>query len=127
MDKVVHFEIPAEDVPRARRFYGAVFGWELHDHPTPAGTYTIAQTVLVDERRTPTEPGAIDGGPIARSPVTPNPVITIQVDSIDETLGTIQAAGGRVVQGRIEPPGMGALAYFEDPEGNTLGLWETAR
>jgi len=29
MDKVVHFEIPADDVDRAKDFYGSVFGWQL--------------------------------------------------------------------------------------------------
>ncbi|HLM21427.1 MAG TPA: VOC family protein, partial [Propionibacteriaceae bacterium] len=29
MRKVVHFEIPADDVDRAKKFYGSVFGWEL--------------------------------------------------------------------------------------------------
>jgi len=31
MDKVVHFEIPADDVARATAFYGSVFGWDMQD------------------------------------------------------------------------------------------------
>lgn len=26
---VVHFEIPAEDVDRARKFYSTLFGWKI--------------------------------------------------------------------------------------------------
>jgi predicted enzyme related to lactoylglutathione lyase len=40
MDRVVHFEIPAEDVARAKGFYGSVFGWEMQDHEMGGGTYT---------------------------------------------------------------------------------------
>ncbi len=29
MDRVVHFEIPADDLERAKKFYGSIFGWEL--------------------------------------------------------------------------------------------------
>jgi predicted enzyme related to lactoylglutathione lyase len=29
MDKGVHFEIPVDDVARAKGFYGSIFGWEL--------------------------------------------------------------------------------------------------
>lgn len=31
MDKIVHFEIPADDIARAKEFYGSTFGWELED------------------------------------------------------------------------------------------------
>jgi hypothetical protein len=31
MNKVVHFEIPADDVARAKEFYGSIFDWELQD------------------------------------------------------------------------------------------------
>ena len=29
MGKVVHFEIPTDDLERAKTFYGSVFGWQL--------------------------------------------------------------------------------------------------
>ena len=45
MDGVVHFEIPVDDLERAKAFYGTVFDWELqidprdavHDHHDHAG------------------------------------------------------------------------------------------
>jgi predicted enzyme related to lactoylglutathione lyase len=55
---------------------------------------------------------------------TPSPIVTIDVPAIDASLKEIEAAGGSVVRARTEIPGMGAFAYFKDPEGNTLGLWE---
>ena len=38
MPKVVHFEIPAEDLDRAKNFYGSVFGWKLETMPMPAAS-----------------------------------------------------------------------------------------
>jgi predicted enzyme related to lactoylglutathione lyase len=38
----------------------------------------------------------------------------------------VAAAGGEVLQGRIEIPGVGWSAYFRDPEGNTMGLFQPA-
>ncbi|GAA0926652.1 VOC family protein [Pseudonocardia zijingensis] len=125
MHGVVHFEIPADDVPRAKEFYGSVFGWQLQDMPEM--DYTIVHTADVDEQtQMPTAPGAINGGLMRRTAETPAPVLTIDVESIDEALAQVEAAGGRVVRPRTEIPGMGAFAYFTDPEGNTLGLWENA-
>jgi uncharacterized protein len=127
MGKVVHFEIPIDDLERAKSFYGSTFGWQLQTMEMGEGEYTIVMTTPVDEKtQMPTESGAINGGMTRRDDVTSAPVITIDVDGIDDSLKQIEAAGGSVVQARTEIPGMGAFAYFRDPEGNVMGLWETA-
>jgi predicted enzyme related to lactoylglutathione lyase len=122
MDKVVHFEIPVDDVDRAKAFYGSVFGWELPDYP--GMDYTGAITTPMGEDHMPLEKGAINGGIMRRNADAPNPLITIQVDSIDDHLGTISGAGGKVIKGRTEVPNMGWFAYVADTEGNVVGLWE---
>ena len=126
MDKVVHFEIPADDLARATEFYRSIFGWDLQDMSGQGMDYTIATTVPVDEQQLPTERGAINGGMMKRSADTPSPVVTIEVASIDDAMKRIEDGGGALVQPRQEIPGMGAFAYFKDSEGNTMGLWETA-
>lgn len=124
MDRVVHFEIPADDEGRARSFYGSIFGWQLQE--MPGMDYTLLITTPVDrETQAPTEPGGINGGLMKRSSDTPAPVITVDVASIDETLRRIEEAGGSTVAPRAEIPGVGAFAYFRDTEGNVVGLWET--
>ena len=126
MSKVVHFEIPADDIPRAKEFYGSIFGWQLQDMDTGGADYTIVMTTPVDQQtQLPTEPGAINGGMMKRSDDTPSPVITIDVGSIDDALKQIEAEGGSVVRPRTEIPGMGAFAYFKDTEANVVGLWES--
>jgi predicted enzyme related to lactoylglutathione lyase len=127
MRKVVHFEIPAEDLTRAKSFYGDIFGWQLETMPIGAGEYTIVMTTPVDgESQMPTEPGSINGGMMQRSSETPSPVITIDVDGIDDTLKQIEAAGGSTVTPKTPIPNMGAFAYFKDTEGNVMGLFERA-
>lgn len=127
MGKVVHFEVPADDLNRAKTFYQNVFGWDITTMPMPgAGDYTGATTTPVDETMTPTEPGAINGALVPRDGVTAAaPVITIDVEDIDQALEQISAAGGSTVAPRTAIPGMGAFAYFKDSEGNVTGLWET--
>jgi predicted enzyme related to lactoylglutathione lyase len=127
MRKVVHFEIPADDVDRAKDFYGSVFGWQLQTMQMAEGEdYTIAMTTPVDEQsQLPTEPGGINGGMMQRTERTPTPVITIEVDAIDDALREVETRGGSTVTPRTAIEGMGAFAYFKDPEGNVMGLWET--
>ena len=126
MRKVVHFEIPADDVERAKAFYGSVFGWQLQTQQMGEGEYTIAETTPVDQQtHLPTEPGGINGGMMQRTSQIRSPVITIDVEEIDRSLKEIEAAGGDVLTPRTPIPGLGAFAYFKDSEGNIMGLWET--
>ena len=124
MDKVVHFEITYDDLERVKEFYASAFEWGLQT--VPDMQYTVVMTTPVDEKtQLPLESGAINGGLTERSADVPAPVITIQVDSIDDSLKKIEAGGGSVVTPRTEIPNMGAFAYFKDSENNVLGLWET--
>jgi predicted enzyme related to lactoylglutathione lyase len=126
MGKVVHFEIPVDDRARAKAFFNTCFGWDLQDVDMGDGiVYTTIGTVPVDDKMMPTEPGAINGGIMDRSSETPNPVITIDVESVERSLKEIEAAGGSIITPRTEIPNMGAFGYFKDTEGNVLGLWET--
>lgn len=131
MDKVTHFEIPADDKEKAKEFYSSAFGWQINDIPVQMGggegSYTTATTVAVDqETMVPTEPGAINGAITERHGRLMAPVITITVDAIEDSLQKITAAGGSVAEERQEIPGMGSYAYVTDPSGNVVGLWENA-
>ena len=127
MDKVTHFEIPVDDVARAKAFYGPVFGWQLDDMDMGGGMpYTLVRTVAVDDQSMPTERGAINGGMMQRTPEIPGPLVTITVASITDALKKIDDAGGSVVQPEAQIPGMGSFAYFKDTEGNVVGLWQNA-
>jgi predicted enzyme related to lactoylglutathione lyase len=54
------------------------------------------------------------------------PVLTIDVEDIDAALQLIQKLGGTTVTAKQVVGDMGFSAYFKDPEGNLLGLWQTA-
>ena len=75
----------------------------------------------------PTDPSFINGGMISRDQAaTPGPVIVVDVPSIDASLEKIGTLGGTTVVGKTPVGDMGFAAYFTDPEGNVVGLWETA-
>jgi len=126
MDKVVHFEIPADDVDRAKKFYETVFGW--HGNSLPSMGYTIWHTGPTNDKDGMVkETGFINGGMLKRQEPVQHPVITIDVKSIDDTAKQIEATGGKMVKGKQAVGDMGFSAYFTDSEGNVIGLWETAR
>lgn len=123
--RVVHFEIPFEDGERARGFYRDVFGWNTDE--IPGMGYTMVTSGPTAETGMPSEPGFINGGMLAKGlNPAPGPVITVDVGNIDDALATIEKQGGSTLVGRTAVGEMGFSAYFKDPEGNVMGLWETA-
>lgn len=126
MDKVVHFEIPAEDMERADKFYSRVFGWEIDKAPMGPG-YDLVSTTPTDEQMMPTEPGAINGAIGKRDETFTAPTVVINVDSIDDAVAKVEAAGGKVLMDKQQVGDMGVYTRFKDPEGNVVGLWQVLK
>lgn len=124
MDKVVHFEVPAEDLARAKKFYQETFGWQLQDMPDM--NYILARTVETDDKWMPKEVGAINGGMMKRNDIVTGPSFSIDVKNIDEAMAKVKAAGGSVIKDKTSVGSMGFVAYFKDTEGNVLSLWQNA-
>ena len=122
--RVVHFEIPFEDGDRARGFYADVFGWNIMNMPEM--NYTMVSTGPTDEQGPPSEPGFINGGMLQRDAPVGSPVIVVDVEDIDGSLEKIEKLGGTTVLAKQAVADMVFSAYFKDPEGNLMGLWQTA-
>ncbi len=123
-NKAVHFEIPTDDLERAKRFYGEIFGWQLNQMGPEFGNYVLASTVETDENQMPKESGAINGGLMGRSDKVKSPVLVMDVPNVEEHIRKIEAAGGKLVEGPMDIPGMGKYAYVNDTEGNVIGIFE---
>ena len=123
MNKVVHFEVPYDDVDRATEFYKNVFNWNIN--AIPEMNYHTVHTVDIDENNMPKESGAINGGMYKRGEGSAKgPVIVIDVESVDEHVSKVEGAGGKVVRGKVQVGDMGYYAQVEDTEGNVIGIWE---
>lgn len=127
MARVVHFEIQADDVERAKAFYAAVFGWSFEDY----SQFTGGQVYWGITTGPSEEPG-IDGGLLPRPAPAPGPgqgtngyVCTMQMDGYDVTERAILDAGGRVALPKHALPGMAWQGYYTDTEGNTFGIHQT--
>ena len=124
MDKVQHFEIPADDMARAKKFYSSVFGWKIQD--VPGMEYAMVDSVETDESRQPI--GGTNGGILKRNPnyaaVTS---ITITVSDVDKAIQDVINAGGKLVRKKEKFGNIGYVAYVKDTEGNLLGIWQSLR
>lgn len=122
--RVVHFELPADDLARATKFYAEAFGWDLT--PIPGQPSALATTTPTGENGMPSDAGAINGGIASRGGPITNPLITMDVPDIEAAFAKIEELGGKRVQERMPVGDMGFVAYFADLEGNVMGLWQNA-
>lgn len=123
MNSIVHFEIPINSPEEAKKFYSDTFGWNIQQWGDK--DYWMASTTEVDEQtRMPKKPGMINGGMMKREGDFQHPILTISVDDIEATLAKIEAAGGKTIKGKDAVGDMGWTAYFEDTQGNMMGLWQ---
>ena len=127
MDKVQHFEIPADDLKRARSFYEKAFDWKTMNFPMPNGTeYVGLHTGPVDKKNMWKEKGFINGGMFKRGgqfPIT-GPTVAVVVKNLDESLTKIREAGGQILMPKMDVAGMGFYAYVKDTENNVIGVWQ---
>ena len=116
-NNVSFFAINADDVPRARKFYEAVFGWAFEPWGPP--NFYLIET----GKERSAIPGALqERRELARGQKMIGFECTITVDNIDETIRAIEARGGRMAAPKFHIPDVGTVAYFFDTEGNVAGL-----
>jgi len=116
MNRIVHFDIYADDPDRAADFYRNVFGWK-------AQKWTGGMDYWLITTGPESEPG-INGGLGKRRDPTDHTTNTVDVASLKETEAKVTAAGGKVLEPRMPIPGVGWFALCADTEGNRLGLME---
>jgi len=113
-NNIAHFDIAADDVERARRFYEQVFGWRFEAWGPPdfylIHTGTDADPGIHGSLSKRQEPSA------GRTRVGYE--CTVSVDDLAPIKAAIIANGGRVVFDEYEIVGVGRMIRFADSEGN---------
>ena len=115
LNNIAHFDIPADDVERARRFYERVFGWRFEAWGPP--DFYLIHT---GPAASPGIHGSLSKRP---EPVTGGGRIgyecTVSVEHLDKIKAAIVANGGKIVLDEHEIVGVGRMIRFLDTEGNT--------
>jgi predicted enzyme related to lactoylglutathione lyase len=115
-NRIVHFEIPANQPQRLTKFYGDLFGWKFEKAPIPGVEYWLCDTG-------PDGPG-INGAVMQRQNAQQPWMNYVDVPSIDASLEAALKFGAKVAVPKTPVPGVGAVAVITDPEGNLCGLWQ---
>ncbi|MGN6640068.1 MAG: VOC family protein, partial [Mucilaginibacter sp.] len=110
--KICYVEIPANDIAASSAFYQDVFGWTVRTRSNGSiafddGIYEVSGSWVLG-RKPATEPGLL---------------VSIMVDGVPETIGKIAGRGQRIVK-RMALSETEEIAWFEDPAGNILGIYQ---
>lgn len=122
MDPVVHFEMPAEDKKRVKKFYEAVFGWKMTQLGPEMGEYLLASTTETDAKGMVKTPGNINGGFYQKGKEGTVPHIVISVDDLKKSMDMVKQSGGKVIGEPMTISGVGDFVMFTDTEGNHVGM-----
>jgi uncharacterized protein len=118
---IVHFEIPADDVERARKFYSTLFGWRIEKMDGEMDYWMISQLGDSNDKST------LGGGLMKRKDPRQPVLNYVGVPSIDEYSSRLIELGGKVVMPKTEIKGYGFFAVCTDTENNAFALWETTK
>jgi uncharacterized protein len=109
-------DIGVADMPKAKAFYGALFGWQITDGPPEAGGYSMCE---------------IDGKQVAGIGPKMGPAdmptfwtTYIATGDADETAAKIKAAGGQLMAEPFDVMEAGRMFIAVDPGGAIFGVWE---
>jgi predicted enzyme related to lactoylglutathione lyase len=114
------FEIPVSDFDRARKFYSAIFDYEMPEMKFGP----VRMGILLHEREKGGIGGAIVHHPDHYAPSADGTKVYLNGGKdLGVVLDRVAKAGGEVrIAKRLIAPGMGYMALFTDSEGNTVAL-----
>ena len=124
MPTVQHFEIPANDVERAIKFYKGVFDWSMQKLSNPEDS---SKDYWFFETKDENGNKGIGGGLMKRQATEHSVTNYITVPSVDDYASRIVEAGGKVIMPKTEIPDMGFIIVFLDTENNMFGLYESIK
>lgn len=131
MSTIVHFEIPSDNIDRAKKFYSDLFGWKIEKWSGPDNSQLTSaatgQPVEYWMVATTDDKGnkALGGGMMKRQMPEHHTTNYIGVKSVDEYTSKVQKLGGKVVAPKHAVPGMGYFAICLDTENNSFAIWES--
>lgn len=122
MNRVIHFEVQADDPERAKKFYEQAFGWKISQAMTKEESGMMDYWLL----DTGEGPG-ISGGMYRRGTSDEKFYTfddTILVKDIDQAMAAVIANGGMITREKSELKGVGWFAGAKDTEGNRFALMQ---
>jgi predicted enzyme related to lactoylglutathione lyase len=120
MSNISYFEVPADDITRAKKFYTEILGWDFMPTQVP-GMQVEYWNISTGKSRKDT---LNMGGLYQRKESSSRILIYALVDEMDKALARVEELGGKIFSPKMTLETVGTLVTIIDSEGNLIGLWE---
>ena len=127
MANIAYFEIPADNVDRAKHFYHALLGWKIAPTKTPMDPAMVKTMEYQDINTGDPKEGTMSMGGMYKRQMGEGIMNYVVVDDIDKVLARVEKLGGKIIRPKWEIPSVGMVAIIADSEGNGIGIWKPAR
>ena len=121
-NRVIHFEIQADDIERAKAFYEHAFGWKIEQMMTKEKGGMDYWGLTTGADGTPGINGGMYRRPADNALRTYD--CTLMVENIDAAVAAVRANEGTIQQEKMEIPNVGWFARGTDTEGNIFGMMQ---
>lgn len=110
-------DLGSPDLDAAVEFYGALFGWDVHEAGDPEQTGGYRMAYLSDKPVAGMMPLMQEGQPPAWTTY-------VSVEDADATAAAVREAGGSVIAEPMDVMDVGRMAVFADPAGAVFSIWQ---
>jgi hypothetical protein len=120
MANIGWFDIPADDVGRAKKFYQSLLGWKIAPAEGFPDKTQERQSIITGEPQV----GSMHSGGLYRRMMPGGILVFVVVEDMDRVLARVEKLGGKILMPGTEIKDLGLVfGVIEDTEGNKLGLW----
>ncbi|MDD1679714.1 MAG: VOC family protein [Methanomicrobiales archaeon] len=120
MSNLAYFEVPVDNIERAKNFYSSLLNWKIEPTKTPGMTMEYYDITTGEAKE-----GTLNmGGMYRRQDPNANLLTYAMVDDIDEAIKKVTRLGGKILIPKMTIPNVGNIVTITDSEGNPLGLWQ---
>jgi len=126
MANIAYFEIPADNVDRAKHFYHSLLGWKIQPTKSPMDPSKVASMQYQDVITGEAKEGTLSMGGMYKRQMTESIINYVVTDDINKVLANVEKLGGKIVVPKMEIKSVGLTAIIQYTEGNVIGLWKPA-
>jgi predicted enzyme related to lactoylglutathione lyase len=122
MANVGFFQIPADDIHRAKNFYQSLLGWKIEPDTTLENKSLQWQNIITGEAKE----GTMNKGGLFKRYIPGQIMNFVIVDDFDHVYDNVKKLGGTIVMPKNDIKTVGLVAVIQDTEGNVIGLLKPA-
>lgn len=126
MSNIAYFEIPVDNVDRAKHFYESLLGWKIEPSKTPMDPVEAAAMQYQEVSTGEAKEGTLNMGGMYKRKMSESIINHVMVEDFDEVLANVEKLGGTIIMPKMEMESVGLSAIIQDTEGNSIGLWKPA-